>query len=114
MLFLAYYDEERDFGDNPETLEGILDRQNRLTFGYSYDVGRRTELGLSAAWTRYDFAETQTETDVAMIVLSALRRLGRRTDLRFSYRYALQETTSVSEFGNYTENAIDIGLLMRF
>jgi uncharacterized protein (PEP-CTERM system associated) len=114
MLFLAYSDEERDFGDDPDTMEEIQDKQARVIFGYSYDVGPRTELGLTAAWTRYDYAETPTKTDVAAIYLSAIRQLGRETDLRISYRYARQETTSVAEFGNYTENAIDLGLVKRF
>jgi len=114
MLFLTYSDEERDFGDSEETMERILDRQNSLRFGFTYDVGPRTELGLTAAWTNYDYAETIAETDVAAIILSARRQLGRGTEMRISYRYATQETTSVTEFGNYVENAIDLGLVKRF
>ena len=113
-MFLSFSDEERDFGEDPDTMEGTLDEQISLAFGYSYQIGPRTELGLAVTWSRYDFSDTITKTDVAAVDLSVVRRLGRETDLRIGYRFASQETTSVSQFGNYDENAIDLGLVKRF
>lgn len=114
LLFLSYSDEERDFGDDPDTLEGVQDRQASTTLGIDYDLGPRTQFGVAAAWTRYFYADTTTETTIATVILSLRREVGRETDLEISYRHALQDTTSASEFGNYTENAIDIGLVRRF
>ena len=114
MLFLAYLDEEREFIDTGSELFGLTDGQRVLTAGYRYELGPRTELELNALMGRYDFAESGVITDIRQIVVGITRQLGSETSMRISVRRAEQVTDRDDEFGNYTENAIDLGLVKRF
>lgn len=114
-LFSAtYYDEKRDFIDLQEGLDDTEDRQTSIIATYVYEFGPRTDISLSANWIRYDFLDTDDESDVRQYVVSLLRRIGNDLEARLSVRYAEQESDTISGFGNYTENAIEIGLLKRF
>ncbi len=113
-LYATYSDEERDFDETDGTLDVQEDDQQLATFGFEYELGARTDIGLAASWSRYGFTGTDAETEVAFVTLGVIRSLGQRTDLRLSYRHAVQETTAVSGFGEYTENAVDLGAIFRF
>ena len=113
-LFLSWSDEDREFGATPGTIEGLNEGQQAATFGYNYPLGPRTDVGLDAAWTRFGFAGTATSIEVTSITLRALRRIGRQTNLTLSLRHAMQDSTSFSQFGNYDENAIDLGIVFTF
>ena len=112
--FLAYFDENREFLDETTVLEGSQDGQSAITAGVVYALGPRTDLEISAARLQYDYADTVTDTNVLQITAGAVRRFGRGLDVRLSYRHAIQETNAVSNFNNYTENAIDITLVKQF
>ncbi|HNP62606.1 MAG TPA: TIGR03016 family PEP-CTERM system-associated outer membrane protein [Woeseiaceae bacterium] len=114
LLFLAYADEDREFIDLVDGLAGQEDGQDSLTLGYRYELGSRTELEFSVATGRYDYPFTDVHSDVVQIVLGVSRRLGSQTDLRASIRRSEQEIDNVSGFGDYVENAIEVGLVRRF
>lgn len=114
LFFMTYADEERDFAETNAFLEGIADDQESATLGADYNIGSQSTLGLAATWTRFGFGFTDAETEILFATLSVQRQLGQRADLRLSYRHAIQESTSASDFGEYTENAIDLGIIFRW
>jgi hypothetical protein len=114
LFYLTYSDERRDFAETEQPIEGIQDAQEAATLGFEYQIGARTTAGLAMSWTRFGFEDADADTDVTFGVLSVARQLGQSTDLRLAYRHAVQDSTAVSQFGVYTENAVDLAVAARF
>jgi uncharacterized protein (PEP-CTERM system associated) len=113
-VYAIFTDEDREFIDSDEGLDGISDGQTEITFGFDYELGPRTNLEIAASWIRYDFPVSIGQTDGSRLDLALVRQLGQKTDFRITIRYAEQESEADADFENYVEHAVDIGFVRRF
>lgn len=114
LFYISFSDEDREFIEDVNGLAGQEDGQSALTLGFEYELGARTELELSAAKGRYEYPFTDVHSELVQVVAGVSRQLGSATDLRVALRHSDQEIDNVSGFGDYVENAIEIGLVRRF